>query len=88
LRCEAKEILSSTPSSTAETTKVRCRTTYQRILSFAICWASMKIRSRWIDEIATIEMATLSFSVPESIFESQAGASLPASWSMRETKFS
>ncbi len=58
------------------------------ILLSGICCASMKMRSRWIDEIATIEMATLSFSVPESSLASQAGASAPASWSMRETKFS
>src|ERR1700749_4216935 len=64
-RCEAKASRSSTPNNTAETTNVRCNTTYQRILSFAVPWAFMKMRSRWMEEIATIEAATLSFSVPE-----------------------
>ncbi|MND02646.1 hypothetical protein D3C83_221050 [compost metagenome] len=58
------------------------------ILLSGVSCTCTKMRSRWIEEIATIEAATFSFSVPESSFESQAGASVPASWSMRETKFS
>ncbi len=50
---------SSRPMPTAETTKVRWMTTYQNILSFGVLDAFMKIFSRWIDEIATIEEATL-----------------------------
>ena len=46
LRCEAKAIRSSTPSSTADRTKVRCRITYHMILSLSTCCAFTKIRNR------------------------------------------
>jgi hypothetical protein len=48
----------------------------------------MKMGSRWIDEMATMDAATFSFSVPASSFDSQAGVSLPVSISIFETKFS
>src|ERR1700753_4401808 len=60
-RCAANATRSSTPSSTADTTNVRCNTTYHRILSLGVPSTFMKIRSRWIEEIATMEAATLSF---------------------------
>ncbi len=47
----------------------------------------MNMRSRWIEEIATMLAATLSFSVPESILPSQPSVSVPLA-SMVETKFS
>ena len=47
----------------------------------------MKMRNRWIDEIATMLAATLSFSVPESSLPSQPSESVPLA-SMVETKFS
>src|SRR4051794_8199612 len=61
-RCEAKASRSSTPNKTAETTNVRCNTTYQRILSLGVAPAFMKIRSRCMEEMATIEAATFSLS--------------------------
>src|SRR6186713_94691 len=63
-RWDENAMRSSTPNNTAETTNVRCNTTYQRILSFGVSLAFMKIRSRWIEEMATMEAATFSFSVP------------------------
>lgn len=84
-------IRSISASSTADTTKVRCRTTYQRIFSFGVCIVFMKTRSRWIEEIATIDAATFSLSPPASSLPSQpSAASRDSPWfaSMRETKFS
>src|SRR5262245_60737795 len=54
-RWEAKESRSSTPSRRAETTKVRCSAAYQNTLSFEILGSSMNTRSRWIEEMATID---------------------------------
>ena len=45
----------------AESTKVRWMITYQNNLSFSVVGMFMKTRRRWIDEIATIEAATLFF---------------------------
>ncbi|MNF11511.1 hypothetical protein D3C80_2127450 [compost metagenome] len=50
--------------------------------------ASMNTRSRWIEEMATMEAATFIFSEEESIFPSQPSFSLPSSISSCETKFS
>ena len=91
-RCLANDILSSTPSNTAENTKVMCRITYHMIWSFVSASSiflptCMKMRNRWIEEIATMLAATLSFSVPESILPSQPSVSVPLA-SMVDTKFS
>ncbi|MNE13325.1 hypothetical protein D3C80_1061570 [compost metagenome] len=62
--------------------------TYHINLSLGIFCASMNMRSRWIEEIATIDAATFIFSEPESILPSQSSFSLPSSMSSWETKFS
>ncbi|MNN77954.1 hypothetical protein D3C81_1944620 [compost metagenome] len=58
------------------------------ILLLSMFCASMKIRSRWMEEIATMEAATFIFSEPESILPSQLSFSLSSSISSCETKFS
>ena len=91
-RCLANDILSSTPSSKAENTKVMCRITYHMIWSFVerrprpFLPTCMKMRNRWIEEIATMLAATLSLSVPASILP-KPSVSVPLV-SMVETKFS
>src|SRR3954469_22157400 len=54
-RCEANASRSRTPNNTAETTKVRCNSTYQRILSLGVAPAFMKMRRRCMEDMATIE---------------------------------
>ena len=51
----------------AESTKVRWMITYQNNLSFSVVGMFMKTRRRWIDEIATIEAATLFFNEPREL---------------------
>ncbi|KWV89120.1 hypothetical protein PFLmoz3_02019 [Pseudomonas fluorescens] len=48
----------------------------------------MKMRSRWMEEIATMEAATFIFSDEESMVPSQLSFSLFSSISSCETKFS
>src|SRR5690606_8813106 len=72
----------------AETTKVIWMSTYHMSLSFSICWAFMNMRSRWMEEIATMLAATFIFREPESILPSQSSFSVPALMFSWETKFS
>ena len=57
------------------------------ILSLSMTCACMKMRSRWIEEIATMLAATFSLSVPASSLPSQFRVSEPFA-SIVDTKFS
>ncbi|MNR60671.1 hypothetical protein D3C85_1822140 [compost metagenome] len=72
----------------ADTTKVMWMITYHIRYSVSMLRASMNTRSRWIEEIATIDAATFIFSEDESILPSQLSFSLSSSMSSWETKFS
>ncbi|MNL58858.1 hypothetical protein D3C87_1825350 [compost metagenome] len=72
----------------ADTTKVMWMITYHFKCSGSTFLASMKMRSRWMDEIATIEAATFIFSDDESMVPNQLSFSLWSSMSSCETKFS
>ncbi|MBB5256735.1 hypothetical protein HNP83_001433 [Rhizobium leguminosarum] len=74
---------------TAEATKARCISVSHMILPSSYWSALRKTCSKWMEEMATIEEATLIFRLPESSLprkETSLSASLASS--KRLTKFS
>ncbi|MND02159.1 hypothetical protein D3C83_214370 [compost metagenome] len=65
-----------------------CRTTYQKILSLGTSCTFTNTPSRWMEEMATMEAATFSFSVPASSLPIQLNWSPLPGTSSCETKFS
>ena len=70
----------------AETTKARCIRVNHISLPLSYWAALRKICKRWIDEMATIEEATLIFRLPESSLPRK--ETCPSASSKRLTKFS